>query len=73
MQGKTSSLGENISVNASGKCNHGADMDSPSQGENSSFLQDEEDMDVPDIVEEIIEMLLTGLKDTVCKKGVTLL
>ncbi|RVX01063.1 Tubulin-folding cofactor D [Vitis vinifera] len=62
--GKTSSLGENISVNASGKCNHGADMDSPSQGENSSFLQDEEDMDVPDIVEEIIEMLLTGLKDT---------
>ncbi|CBI38891.3 unnamed protein product, partial [Vitis vinifera] len=62
--GKTSSLGENISVNASGKCNHGVDMDSPSQGENSSFLQDEEDMDVPDIVEEIIEMLLTGLKDT---------
>lgn len=73
MQGKTKSLGENMSVDASGRCNHGVDMDSRNQGNNSSYLQDEEDMDVPDIIEEIIEMLLTGLKDTVCKKGVILL
>lgn len=26
----------------------------------------EEDMEVPEIVEEIIELLLSGLKDTVC-------
>lgn len=26
-------------------------------------------MDVPDIVEEIIELLLSGLRDTVCLKG----
>jgi hypothetical protein len=26
----------------------------------------EEDMDVPEIVEEIIDLLLTGLRDSVC-------
>ena len=55
-------------MDASGKCSLGVYMDSTNQGDNSSYLQDEEDMDVPDIVEEIIEMLLTGLKDTVCKR-----
>jgi hypothetical protein len=35
-------------------------------------MQDE-DMDVPDIVEEMIEMLLSGLRDTVCLKGENLL
>lgn len=27
----------------------------------------EEDMDVPDILEDIIELLLSGLRDTVCR------
>ncbi|XP_010413522.1 PREDICTED: tubulin-folding cofactor D-like [Camelina sativa] len=31
--------------------------------------QEDEDMDVPEILEEIIEMLLSGLRDTVCLKG----
>ena len=33
--------------------------------ESLSYAEDE-DMDVPGVVEEIIEMLLTGLRDTVC-------
>lgn len=39
----------------------------------SSDDQEDEDMDVPDILEEIIEMLLSGLRDTVCLKGEILL
>ncbi|KAF3657519.1 hypothetical protein FXO37_14888 [Capsicum annuum] len=40
----------------------------------STFYQDpncqeEEDLDLPDIVEDIIELLLSGLRDTVCLKG----
>lgn len=35
-----------------------------SNSEQDSFPQNEE-MDVPDIIEEIIELLLSGLKDTV--------
>lgn len=31
-----------------------------------SFLE-EEDLDVPDILEDIIELLLSGLRDTVCR------
>lgn len=70
MQGKTRSLGENIALSASEKIgqtnalNYGDSNSEPSP----SCLQDEE-MDVPEVVEEIIEMLLTGLKDTVCLKG----
>ena len=50
------------------QCSHGPDVDSSNSEESSDYTQDE-DMDVPDIVEEIIEMLLSGLKDTVCLKG----
>lgn len=40
-------------------------MDASRSEQNSSSMQDE-DMDVPEVVEEIIEMLLSGLRDTVC-------
>lgn len=33
--------------------------------------QQEEDMEIPEIVEEIIELLLSGLRDTVCLQGET--
>lgn len=64
--GSTSSLGENISLNASNKnpqLKHSVVLDIPESEENSHFPQDE-DMDVPEIVEEIIEVLLSGLRDT---------
>ncbi|KAL5571563.1 hypothetical protein UlMin_021160 [Ulmus minor] len=63
---KTSSLGENMSLSASreDQSNGGTHFDDCNSKNSSSFPQDEEDMDVPEIVEEIIEMLLTGLRDT---------
>ena len=72
MQSKTSSLGESVSTSAS------READQSSYGTNvancslEKTLQDE-DMDVPGIVEEIIEMLLTGLRDTVCLLDMPLL
>ncbi|GFY94218.1 ARM repeat superfamily protein [Actinidia rufa] len=63
-QGRHSTLGENISQNVSKRiddpCDLVANVDSPS---NPSCPQ-EEDMDVPEIVEDIIELLLSGLRDT---------
>lgn len=66
MQGKHSTLGGNLSKNASqtDPNSHVSNSGSINSGPDYS-LQDEE-MDVPDIIEEIIELLLTGLKDTVC-------
>ncbi|KAM1263652.1 hypothetical protein ACFX2G_029250 [Malus domestica] len=64
--GKTSSLGENVTLSASektGRCNYALD-DEVSNSEPSSSCQQDEEMDVPEVVEEIIEMLLTGLRDT---------
>ncbi|KAK7848916.1 tubulin-folding cofactor d [Quercus suber] len=64
--GRASSFGKNISLPASKKndqCSRGPDVDSSNLEESSDYMQDE-DMDVPDILEEIIEMLLSGLKDT---------
>lgn len=49
----------------SNQLNHAVNMDSSSFYQGESFLEDE-DMDVPEIVEEIIELLLSGLRDTVC-------
>ncbi|OMP00615.1 Armadillo-like helical [Corchorus olitorius] len=56
--GRTSSLGENMSLNASGVV-----LDNSKSEENSNYPEDE-DMDVPEVLEEIIEVLLSGLKDT---------
>ncbi|KAL4281346.1 hypothetical protein GQ457_03G024830 [Hibiscus cannabinus] len=64
--GKTSSLGENISLSVSNKnnqLNHSVLPDN-SESEANSNCPEDEDMDVPEIVEEIIEVLLSGLKDT---------
>lgn len=62
--GKTSSLGKNISLSASGKTGDNALNAVYSNSETSSSCLEDEEMDVPEIVEEIIEMLLTGLRDT---------
>ncbi|XP_010559107.1 PREDICTED: tubulin-folding cofactor D [Tarenaya hassleriana] len=62
--GRTSSLPENISVGKSQK------VDQPDQtaiaisSQPEISNEEDEDMEVPDIIEEIIEMLLSGLRDT---------
>ncbi|XP_047319767.1 tubulin-folding cofactor D [Impatiens glandulifera] len=64
--GRHSTLHANVSQNASIRAqsseNDGMEVDSISDI-NAGFQQ-EEDMDIPDIVEEIIELLLSGLRDT---------
>lgn len=75
MQSTSSSFGENISVPASEKDDQGShalNVGSTNSEQWSNSIQDE-NMDVPDAVEEIIEMLLSGLRDTVCLKGENLL
>ena len=69
-QGKNSLLGENILMNIAGK------NDSVSDGQDSNICTDlknpyheEYDIDDPERIEEIIELLLSGLKDTVCMDG----
>ncbi|CAI9769528.1 unnamed protein product [Fraxinus pennsylvanica] len=64
--GRNSILGENVSSNVKGdsnQLNHAVNMDTSSFYQSESSLEDE-DMDVPEIVEEIIELLLSGLRDT---------
>lgn len=71
MQSKTSSLGENVSLSASretDKCSFSVNVDG-CNSENTSSCMEDEDIEVPEILEEIIEMLLTGLRDTVCLLG----
>lgn len=70
-QSRTSSLGDNISATVSvgtHKCSPVNFVELSDVCQSSTSLEDE-DMEVPEIIEEIIEMLLTGLKDTVCQKG----
>lgn len=70
-QSRTSSLGDNISATMSigtHKCSPINTL-APSDICQSSTSLEDEDMEVPEIIEEIIEMLLTGLKDTVCQEA----
>ncbi|CAL5340221.1 unnamed protein product [Camellia sinensis] len=63
--GRHSTLGENIAPGVSRRidqCNHSANDDCNSN--KNAVCPQEEDMDVPEIVEEIIELSLSGLKDT---------
>ncbi|GAV78658.1 TFCD_C domain-containing protein [Cephalotus follicularis] len=64
--GRTSSLGQNMSFHASretDQCNPSVVVDFFKSEQTSDCSQDEY-MDVPELVEEIIEMLLSGLRDT---------
>lgn len=66
-QGRTTSIGVNVSANAS----LGADRSNTGEidsrkPEYDLNCQEDEDMDIPEILEEIIEILLSGLRDTVC-------
>lgn len=54
--------------NKNNQLNHGVIIENSESEENSNCPEDE-DMDVPEIVEEVIEVLLSGLKDTVCLKS----
>lgn len=68
--GRTTTLGGHITVDRIEKNQY----NNPTKNDLSNFYQEpdcheEDDMDVPDIVEEIIELLLSGLRDTVCLKG----
>lgn len=69
-QSRTSSLGDNISAPVSvgtHKCTPINAVELSDVCQSSTSLEDE-DMEVPEIIEEIIETLLTGLKDTVYLK-----
>lgn len=69
MQGRTVKL--NVSLNTSSKPNQ-SNLGVNDNYSNSIEITDDvedEDMDVPENVEEIIETLLSGLRDMVCLKG----
>ncbi|KAI3449108.1 hypothetical protein Pfo_005773 [Paulownia fortunei] len=64
--GRNITIGENISLPVTRDCNqlnHSVNMNSCNVSQETSCLE-EEDIDVPDIVEDIIELLLLGLRDT---------
>ncbi|KAK9742802.1 hypothetical protein RND81_03G198300 [Saponaria officinalis] len=64
-KGKVSSLGQSISSESTGGTNHYShDTILNSSDIDPKNNDQDEDMDVPEAVEEIIEVLLTGLKDT---------
>lgn len=65
MQAHTASLSENMSTSSTQRLAPDHAVTAVSQPQ-SSDDQEDEDMDVPEILEEIIEMLLSGLRDTVC-------
>ena len=69
MQGRTAKL--NVTLNTLSKIDH-SNWTVNDNSANSNEITDgaeDEDMDVPENAEEIIEMLLSGLRDMVCLKG----
>lgn len=62
MQSISSSLGANLSSSTAGEASGSIEQANIDQIDTCSL---EEDMDVPEIVEEIIDLLLTGLRDSV--------
>jgi hypothetical protein len=65
VQSVSSSLGANLSSSTAGI----GSSSGPSEQVNiiqTDVCFVEEDMDVPEIVEEVIDLLLTGLRDSVC-------
>lgn len=65
MQSISSSLGANLSSSTTGQLySSGSSEQANIDQTDVCFL--EEVMDVPEIVEEIIDLLLTGLRDSVC-------
>ncbi|XP_058084985.1 tubulin-folding cofactor D [Magnolia sinica] len=67
-QGRNSLLPENVSSNIATKndsCDHGQEGDLSAHTQTPRCPDEEDgDMDVPEIIEEIIELLLSGLRDT---------
>lgn len=64
--GRNKTLGEDISLQGtrdSERLNIPVDMNSSNSPQETNCLE-EEDMDVPDVLEDIIELLLSGLRDT---------
>lgn len=66
MQGQNKLLGETILKNSGEgySSNIGQHADFSNNGEYAELVG--EDMDVPEIVEEILELLLSSLRDSVC-------
>ena len=63
VQSISSSLGANLSSSTSGSSSGPTQQVNIDQTDTRSL---EEEMDVPETVEEIIDLLLTGLRDSVC-------
>lgn len=69
MQGRVAKLNVSLSTsNRADQSNLGVNENDFNPNEMSDREEDE-DMDVPENVEEIIELLLSGLRDMVCLKG----
>lgn len=66
LQGKTSTFGRNAILNETANTNHSIGINgNVSFFEGGEVSAQEEDIDVPEVIEDIIEMLLSGLRDTV--------
>lgn len=58
-----------MSWNASRETEHDQSVVDRTNLDENSIHPEDEDMDIPEILEDIIEILLSGLRDTVCLKG----
>lgn len=61
--GRNISLGDNILMNVREKDSYNPELKCTDL-QDATCLQEEEEMDIPEIIEEIIELLLSGLRDT---------